>query len=76
MSPSRVSQRLERWRDRFEAKRPLEPAGRGTFVELARPVPTSVDVVLARGRVVRVSESIDPSVLRRIVDALDDEGPC
>lgn len=69
-------QRLQRWRDRLGASRPLEAASRAAFVEVPRPSPAvMVEVVLARGRIIRVSASVDPAVLRGLVDALD-EGSC
>ncbi len=51
------------------ATRPTE------FIEIATTTthPT-VEVVFPSGVVVRVAETIDPSVLRRLVDALDPRG--
>ena len=44
----------------------IRPAARGEVVE----------IVLRCGRVVRVAESIDPNVLRRLVDALERDAAC
>jgi hypothetical protein len=35
-----------------------------------------VEVVLRCGQVIRVAESIDPSVLRRLTDALEQDQSC
>jgi transposase len=53
-----------------EAERavPAEPAPRPSR-ELRRPV--SIEVMLINGRVVKVDEDVDPSLLARIVAALD-----
>lgn len=66
-------QRLYFWRRR------LGRAGRTgaapTFVEVA-PAPRSlghVEIVLRSGRVLRTAEAIDSQVLRRMVEALEDE---
>ena len=41
-----------------------------------RRVATPIEVVLRSGVVLRVSETVDVGVLRRIADALSDELPC
>ena len=71
------AQRLLRWERRLTAK-PASSAARKmspTFVEIAGSSSASVEIVLRSGRLLRVSESIDPSALRRLVEALD-EGSC
>jgi hypothetical protein len=66
-------QRLHRWRRRLGATpRQVAPA----FVEVQRLERAPVEVVLLSGRVLRVSESIDVSALRRLVDALEDGAEC
>jgi hypothetical protein len=66
-------QRLRRWRSRLagEAHRPAPPP---PVIEL-RPSPNlrpvePIEIVLASGVVVRVSEAIDPAALARLVTAL------
>ena len=65
-------QRLDRWRRRLDV---AAEAVTASFVELERGSPSWVEVVLAQGRVLRVSESISPQVLRRLVHALEQD-PC
>jgi hypothetical protein len=71
-------QRLQRWRRRFEAESDTtasEPA-RPTFVEVPRREAAVLELVLLSGRVLRMRESIDPEVLRRIALALEDDAAC
>ena len=67
--------RLYRWRRRLEAE---GVAGQSApeFVELRPQGAEPVEVVLRSGRVLRVSEAIDPTALVRIVAALERSGPC
>ena len=69
------AQRIRRWQHQLEAV-----AGAGTaltvakppkFVELRPSAPERVEVVLRSGHVLRVAESIDPSALVRLVNALE-----
>jgi hypothetical protein len=65
-------QRLVRWRHRLEvSSAPVH------FVEVAtqrRPEP--IEILLASGRVLRVSESVDVAVVARLAEALDGERSC
>jgi len=68
-------QRLQRWQRRLVAggsavERP--PA----FVELRPRSAEHVEVVLRSGRLLRISETIEPAVLERLVLALERAGPC
>ena len=72
-------QRLSWWRKRLGRPRgaaaPRTSRGAVAFVEVAakRPGPaTTVEVLLTNGRQVRVGDQVDPAVLARIVDALED----
>jgi hypothetical protein len=72
-------QRVRRWAHRIGTSRErsvaAEPLPR--FVEVPHMAAALVEVVLRSGRVLRVPESIAPSVLRRLADALDEsEGSC
>lgn len=63
-------QRLYCWRRRLTDQRELaEPS----FVEVAAPATAPVEVVLRSGRVLRVSERIDPEALRRLAEALEQD---
>jgi hypothetical protein len=67
-------QRVYSWRRRLS--RSIE-ASAPAFIEIHPPARREVvEVVLHCGRVVRVAESIDPSALRRLVDALEQDPPC
>jgi hypothetical protein len=69
-------QRLYFWRRRLDnASRDV--ARPPAFIEL-RPAAERerVEVLLRSGRVVRVAESIDGDVLRRLVDALEQDPAC
>src|SRR3954463_2030639 len=65
-------QRLYRWRRRLGT----EEVGRPAFIEVQPRRAEPIEIVLRSGLVVRVAESIDVDVLRRIVDSLDKAGPC
>jgi hypothetical protein len=72
-------QRLQWWRRRFEAASERAAASdqaRPTFVEVPRREAVVLEVVLLSGRVVRVPESIEPEVLRRLALALEDDAAC
>ena len=63
-------QRMYSWRRRLG--RPRDATSATAFIEIRPSAKREVvEVVLHCGRVVRVTESIDPSVLRRLVDALE-----
>lgn len=66
-------QRLDRWRRRLKA---ATGQTRPTFVEVSPRPAAVVEVVLLCGRVLRVGESIEAAVLRRLVEVLDDVAPC
>lgn len=66
-------QRLYFWRRRLGGAE--RGGGAAAFVEVT-PAPRSlghVEIVLRSGRVLRAAEAIDGQVLRRIVEALEDE---
>jgi hypothetical protein len=64
-------QRLYWWQRRIGAKT-ATPA----FVEIERRPGEPVEIVLRSGRVLRVAETIDVAVLRRLVEALEDDRAC
>jgi hypothetical protein len=69
-------QRLYFWRRRLEsgAADVVQPPA---FIEVRSPAEHGrIEVVLRSGRVVRVAESIDGDLLRRLVDALEQDPPC
>jgi transposase-like protein len=69
------AQRLYFWRRRGEgsAANTVPP----TFVEVRHAAGSErVEVALRSGRVIRVAESIDPGVLRGLVNALDEDPTC
>ena len=72
-------QRIYYWR-RGLAGQPTRatprPATVPAFVEIRHREPTMVEIALRSGRVLRVAESIAPSSLRRLLDVLDEAGPC
>lgn len=61
-------ERLRRWRRRLES---VPVARATTFVELRQQAPESIEIVLRSGRVLRVAESVDPTALLRLIDALE-----
>jgi transposase-like protein len=63
-------QRLRLWRRKFG-----EASSEPRFVEVRPRALERIEVVLRSGLVLRVAESMEPSALRRFVDALDDS-PC
>lgn len=68
-------QRLRRWERQIgDATRSSAPP-KATFVEVAPRAAAVVEVVLRSGVMLRVSETIEPVALRRLVSALD-EGAC
>jgi len=67
--------RLYRWRRRLEAEGVAGQAA-PEFVELRPRGAEPVEVILPSGRVLRVSETIDPAALVRLVTALERSGPC
>ena len=69
-------QRLYWWRRRF-ASSPCE-AITPAFVELTSTNALSgfAEVLLRSGRVLRVPVAIEPTALRRLVDALEEDGAC
>jgi transposase-like protein len=70
------AQRLFRWR-RIVARAKHGSAAPLTFVEVKQPRHAEpIEVVLSSGRILRVTESVDPDALARIADALDKDRPC
>jgi hypothetical protein len=67
-------QRLYRWKRRLD--RASAPPSRPQFVEVTPQPAAMVEVVLLTGRVMRVSETVDPTVLTRLVEALERGAPC
>jgi len=67
-------QRLCRWQRRLAGE--VSGEGMPEFVEIRARAPESVEIVLCSGRVLRVSEAIDPSALVRLVAALERTDPC
>ena len=68
-------QRVHYWRGRLE--RPVAAAPAPAFVEVRPPREREfVEVLLRCGRVVRVTATLDPSILRRLVDALEEDSTC
>jgi hypothetical protein len=69
------AQRLFRWGRRIAGE--SQATARFTFVEVERPRRAEmIEVVLPSGRVLRVSESVDPDAVARIANALDKGRPC
>jgi len=71
--------RLYRWDRRLSAESFVvdpAPAPAPEFVELRPRGAEPVEVVLRSGRVLRVSETIDPSALVRLALALERSEPC
>jgi hypothetical protein len=77
-------QRLQSWRRKLGTKpktrkaRSPARASRSSFVELRPRGTEPIEIVLRSGRVLRVTESIDAAVLRRLVEVLDEPSlsPC
>jgi len=67
------AQRLYRWRRRLGT---FDVVPTPAFVEVKRQAVEPVEVVLRSGRILRVSESIDDSALRRLVHALENDPAC
>lgn len=65
-------ERLYWWRKRLERR----GAPEATFVEVKHRSAEFVEVVLGAGRVLRVPSAIEPEVLRRLVEALDEQSAC
>lgn len=72
-------QRLHRWRRRLAVVRApgvkATPA-KAAFVEVQRRAVGTVDVVLRCGRLVRVAETICPTTLKGLVEALEAASTC
>lgn len=73
-------QRLRRWRERLGSKAAAK-AGAAAFVELgqhaaATAAANRIEIVLRSGRTLCAVESIDPVVLRRLVDVLEHDAGC
>jgi len=72
-------QRLYYWRRRLADARVVagaKDAPRPEFIEIRPHEPELVEVVLRSGRVLRVSDSIAPSLLARLVAVLERIEPC
>ena len=71
------AQRLYRWRRVLEAEpRVGHAAAAPEFVEIRPAQIPSVEIVLRSGRLLRVAETIDSSVLARLARALEEESSC
>jgi transposase len=69
------TQRLYSWRRRLD--RPVEAEVAPSFIEVRHAGGKElVEVLLRSGQVLRVADSIDPRVLRRLVDALERASFC
>ena len=69
-------QRLLKWARRLASEPASSPVNVSPmFVEITGRSTAVVEIVLRSSRVLRVSESIAPAALRRLVEALD-EGSC
>lgn len=67
------TQRLRAWARKFSV---AVTAPLPTFVEMRPRAGERVEVLLPSGVTLRVAESIEVSLLRRLVDALDRTSPC
>ena len=72
-------QRLRRWRERLGSK--AAKAGVAAFVELGQHVTATatgnrIEIALRSGRTLRAADTIDPVVLRRLVDVLEHDAGC
>ena len=68
-------ERLDRWRRRLGTRGKVARVA-PAFVEVRRATVEMVEVVLRSGRVLRVAESIDVSVLQKLVEALEETPGC
>ena len=68
-------QRLYRWRRQLSGASRAVQATPG-FVEIRPAQPEPVEVLLRSGRVLRVSESISPAALERLVVVLERASSC
>jgi transposase-like protein len=66
-------QRLYFWRNRLEAGADAAPP---PFVEVRHGGTEVVEIALRSGRSVRVPAAIDGAVLRRLIDALEQDSTC
>lgn len=71
-------QRLYFWRRRLRTGSVEAQPQPPTFIEVLRAAEREklIEIILCSGRVVRVAESIDAGVLRRLVDALEQDPAC
>lgn len=69
-------QRLYHWRHRLVAKAGVALPTVADFVELRPRDHERVEIVLRSGRLLRVTETVDPSVLVRLVAALEQSESC
>ena len=69
-------QRVYSWRRRLGGS--VEATSAPAFIEIRQrsAMGEIVEIALRCGRIVRVTESIDPNVLRRLVDALERDPAC
>lgn len=68
-------QRLRRWRQRLDDGSAEKAVA--AFVEVDRQAATErVEILLRSGRTLRVPETIDAAVLRRIMDVLEHDARC
>ena len=69
--------RLVRWRRTLEERHSrAQLAKQLPFIEVRRSAPAQVEVVLRSSRVFRFASDLEPSVLRRLVEALEDVPAC
>jgi transposase-like protein len=68
--------RLRKWRRRLKTAPLARRAEQPRFVEVRHPASALVEIVLRSGRVLRVTESIEPSCLRRLMEVLEQERSC
>jgi transposase-like protein len=66
-------QRLYFWRNRLETDAATAPP---PFVEVRHGGTDVIEIALRSGRSVRVPVSIDSAVLRRLIDALEQDSTC
>lgn len=82
------AQRVHWWQQRLDKLDAREPILRFAPVRLVaadsrvelpqepQRAPSSIEVALAGGRVVRVGRGFDADTLRRVVEALEEDGAC